>query len=51
MTNEPEQGAAASQRLPYVTPVLRVFGGVATITNSRAKTGAAKDGGPNNSKT
>jgi hypothetical protein len=52
MTHEPEpQAAPASPRLPYVTPVLKVFGGVTAITNSRTKTGAVKDGGPNNSKT
>jgi hypothetical protein len=39
------------RRQPYVKPTLRVFGTVAAITAAATKTGAAKDGGPNNLKT
>jgi hypothetical protein len=39
------------ERRPYVKPTLRVFGTVAAITAAATKTGAAKDGGPNNLKT
>jgi hypothetical protein len=34
-----------------VKPALRVFGTVAAITAAATKTGAVKDGGPNNLKT
>lgn len=52
MTHEADMHVApAPPRRPYVTPVLRVFGGVAAITSTRSMTGTTKDGGPNNSKT
>jgi hypothetical protein len=41
----------ASPRRPYVTPVLKVFGGIAGMTGTRAPSGSLMDGGPNNSKT
>ena len=52
MTHEPTPHAhPGSPRRPYVTPVLKVFGGVAGITGSNDMTGTLMDGGPNNSKT
>ena len=52
MTHEADlQAAPAPPRRPYVTPVLKVFGGVTAITSTRTMTGAIRDGGPNNSKT
>jgi hypothetical protein len=37
-------------KLPYRVPVLRVFGTVATITETISPAGTRKDGGPNNTK-
>jgi hypothetical protein len=37
-------------KLPYRAPVLRVFGPVATITETFSPSGTMKDGGPNNTK-
>lgn len=52
MTPEPEPEARpASPRRPYVTPVLKIFGGVAGMTGTNSMAGTNKDGGPNNSKT
>ena len=52
MTHEPEsQARPASPRRPYVTPVLKIFGGVAGMTGTNSMAGTNKDGGPNNSKT
>ena len=39
-----------SDRMPYNAPVLRRFGTVAEMTESRLPAGA-KDGGPNNTRT
>ena len=41
---------AAPTRRPYVTPVLTVFGAVATLTGTNSMSGSVMDGGPNNSK-
>jgi len=51
MTHEPApQARPASPRRPYVTPVLKVFGGVAGLTGTLTMAGTIMDGGPNNSK-
>jgi len=48
----PEREARpASDRRPYVTPTLTIFGSVASITGTQSMTGTNMDGGPNNSKT
>jgi hypothetical protein len=52
MTHEPAPHAhPGSPRRPYVTPVLKVFGGVAGVTGTNTMAGTLMDGGPNNSKT
>jgi hypothetical protein len=52
MTNEHEpQARPESPRRPYVTPVLKIFGGVAGMTGTNTMAGTLMDGGPNNSKT
>jgi hypothetical protein len=52
MTHEPEpEVRPASPRRPYVTPALKIFGGVAGMTGTNTMTGTLMDGGPNNSKT
>jgi hypothetical protein len=43
---KPEQPA----KPPYRTPVFRVFGTVAAITETISPAGSKKDGGPNNTK-
>jgi len=51
MTHEPDrQALPATPRRPYVTPTLKVFGGVSGITGTNAMSGSVMDGGPNNSK-
>ncbi len=52
MTHKPEPEAQSpSPRHPYVTPVLKVFGAVASMTATLTMSGTTMDGGPNNSKT
>ena len=52
MTHEDKTHAQPeSPRRPYVTPVLKIFGGVAGMTGTRSPVGSLMDGGPNNSKT
>lgn len=51
MTHEPErQAPPATPQRPYVTPILKIFGGASGITGSVDMAGS-KDGGANNSKT
>jgi hypothetical protein len=47
----PRTDGAAPPRRPYATPVLTVFGGVASLTSTQTMSGTNMDGGPNNSKT
>jgi hypothetical protein len=50
MSPSTEQNHATAERR-YETPVLRVFGTVASVTATTSMTGVQKDGGPNNIKT
>jgi len=48
---QPETEADRQARSPYRAPVLRVFGPVASLTNSLTNAMNTKDGGANNTKT
>ena len=47
----PAADTSIPMRLPYVTPVLTVYGAVGALTETRSPSGTQMDGGPNNSKT